>query len=666
MSKSSPHSNYWLTPREAQRENPNHTLKLIEAIRLTEYRRSIADFVHIITGGDPGIRVEFTNGTEAQTDGATVTIGMPPDGQRNCDFLVGVALHEGSHCAYSPCITWKRLIAFGSDSHFGRSIIDQVNGKSHTPFSPKIEASMAANEYARKLFFFIVNILEDMRIDRLVYSLAPGYRPYYMEIYDTIIFSEDNDEALKNGKFRNTTARNYTRMLMSLPNDNLNPADLPDFNKIIEIVDLDNIDRIFDLPIGPWHYYAASDSWENGSLDPLVESWKQVDPVWTKATQIMEIILDHCTDLTFDDPISRSGQGVKSANSRRLDDYYRGRVKWLNGESEKTKVPSDLERYSKIVYDAEIELQIVGGDDMIPPKIPVMVIRNVTKTNMWHGIPFFERVSGVGRDLSEGKRMGAVLAQKLQFRSEPDVIRFNRQDRGSIDKRMLHQLGADNYNVFTKTRTDSFTPVLIHLTLDASGSMEGHAWRNAINLATAMAVLADKNPMIEVIVSVRGTGVAGTDFTACIAVIHDSRKRQFVESEEVFAHISPSGYTPEALCFAATLDLLLEETNSDTYFINVSDGMPDFTVPTANNGRFSYGKVSAIPHTQLMVRRMQEAGVRVMSYFVGNVIDGKTEDTFRLMYKDTARFIDIQSMPDILRTLESFLSDRNDMKRSFG
>ena len=67
-------------------------------IQLAAHQRAIGNFVRIVSGEN--IPVKFASRGDSYTDGKTVTIGAKVS-EKNFDQTVGLALHEGSHIAFS-------------------------------------------------------------------------------------------------------------------------------------------------------------------------------------------------------------------------------------------------------------------------------------------------------------------------------------------------------------------------------------------------------------------------------------------------------------------------------------------------------------------------------------------------------------------------------------
>jgi hypothetical protein len=80
----------------------------VDTIQLAAYRRSIANFVNIVTGRSD-IPVIFNVGNDSYTDGNKVVISSNIK-DKNFDSVVGLALHEGSHIKLSDFDFLKHMI----------------------------------------------------------------------------------------------------------------------------------------------------------------------------------------------------------------------------------------------------------------------------------------------------------------------------------------------------------------------------------------------------------------------------------------------------------------------------------------------------------------------------------------------------------------------------
>ena len=86
-------SSFWLAD---DFEKPEYSG--IDYTKLAATQRAIGNFVNIVTGKQ--IPVVFQSNDSSYTDGERVVIGTKLD-NANFDPAVGLALHEGSHIAYT-------------------------------------------------------------------------------------------------------------------------------------------------------------------------------------------------------------------------------------------------------------------------------------------------------------------------------------------------------------------------------------------------------------------------------------------------------------------------------------------------------------------------------------------------------------------------------------
>ena len=73
---------------------------------LAGHKRAIGNFVRIVSGEN--IPVRFMTRGDSFTDGKSVTISSNIN-EKNFDHVVGLALHEGSHIAYSDFEVFKEV-----------------------------------------------------------------------------------------------------------------------------------------------------------------------------------------------------------------------------------------------------------------------------------------------------------------------------------------------------------------------------------------------------------------------------------------------------------------------------------------------------------------------------------------------------------------------------
>ena len=153
------HSDFWLdnfdfdVEDDAElNEQSNLTASLI---RLSMARRAIANFVSILTGKT--IPVLFNDSGHNMTDGSVVYISSDIDETGDFDSAVGLALHEGSHVAFTDF----------------RVVVDlwqNIPRELYNIAEPKGFTKQEVAEFVK----IVLNIIEDRYIDNYVYTTAPG------------------------------------------------------------------------------------------------------------------------------------------------------------------------------------------------------------------------------------------------------------------------------------------------------------------------------------------------------------------------------------------------------------------------------------------------------------------------------------------------------------
>jgi nitric oxide reductase activation protein len=243
----------------------------------------------------------------------------------------------------------------------------------------------------------------------------------------------------------------------------------------------------------------------------------------------------------------------------------------------------------------------------------------------------------------------------LQVRSEERDTVYNRQLNGRIDRRLVSALGYDYQNVFYTKEVDKFKKIILHISLDASGSMAGDRWRQAMTTAIAICKAATMVNNLDVQLSVRSTidGGSWNNSKPYMVIAYDSRTDKFTKVKQLVAALEPNGTTPEGLCFEAIMKHFTESTNDlESYFLNISDGEPNF-----GNDSINYSRQVASKHTAEMVKRIKQRGIGVLSYFVSDYTPYESsKKVFSEMYGKDAKFIDVNGLVPITKTLnELFL-----------
>jgi len=694
------YSSYWLDDStkvfdDSIEKNHEDANSIERVVKLASIRRATANFVRILTSNDK-IDVKFSSGKTSYTDGKNVVIAAD-DNPKHFDSMVGLALHEGSHCMLS-------------DFDFLRTINDsQHNGIFYGALHPKIRRMFPLNlndPYnaedmetiisIRKYIQFIMNIVEDRRIDSYVYRMAPGYRPYYDAMYERYFFNSDVEKNLKhNPDWRIPTIENYVNWLLMMFSPHFTPRALPGLTKMVRMIDLPNIRKYDNNSFVP-----AYINWkvEKSNVHYDIYEYDQFSPLWKVANELFIEIIKQAKKFADDNnqPFTLDGSPMKGdMDGSQLElgeenelpnlDAAPGKYNPAKGNKAMEKIRENLKgnmkkkklnktQQKQIETMESADARITETSDPIYGKIPCLVTKRFSKDILVSGwFPFTRCSMGYGRDsgtpymhedpqsregVIAGIRMGQILAHRLQLRNDPTITHFTRQQQGKIDRRILAQLGMDIEQVFKRTTVENFRPAMLHLSLDASGSMGGKKWRKVMTVATALAYAAEKVRNLDVVITLRGN--IGYSGIPTVAVVHDSRSAGFHKVRQLFPYLSSTGSTPEGLCFASTLEMIEEcASTHSVFFINFSDGEPNCSFK--HNGKtFDYGGYTAYKQTKAVMNRIREAGVRVMSYFISDYGDAPPEYTgvrkaFTDMYGQDAMFVNVNNVTQVLKTLNKLL-----------
>ena len=668
----------------------------VDHIQLAQYRRAISNFVNIVTGRSD-IPVKFQSRDSSYTDGKTVMIGSKID-EKNFDPVVGLALHEGSHIKLSNFDFLKQLESSipeevyldGEKVGFGRfDVRDHVKN--------------------------LLNYVEDRRIDWYVYSSSPGYKGYYQSMYDKYFHSKIIDKGIKSNEYTDLDWDSYIFRILNLTNKTRRLDVLPGLNKIYDLIfkggkvktltsteDAFNValdvyriilENVVPLPqVGDENKMVNSDidaeiaqalndldtenyHRERNGLDPLTPEEAGIDMPSQGDYQPEEF------DPSGNPPAS--DVELSDAQKKQLQNALNKQRDFNNGDNKKvgtlTKKDSAMVQtmedagVDKVTAGSDIETRgsydyNLGEYTMMKNGCEVIYVKKLTQSMIDNSLfPYLLRSGGYYFEnspewLTDGLSLGTKLGRKLQVRGESRDLKWNRLDAGRIDKRLIAELGFGNSRVFSQTFTESYSDAFLHISVDASGSMSGEKWKNTMTSVVAICKAVDMISNVDVQVSFRSThagsgrrGYSSGD-NPLVLVGYDSRVDKFQKVKKMFPHIYPGGTTPEGLCFEALLkDIVPSTNNRDSYFLNLSDGMPMFS-----NQNFNYYNDVALDHTKNQVNEFRKMGIKVLSYFVGDSYggDGYMND-FKRMYGSDAEFINLKNVTQISKTMNKKFLEKN-------
>ena len=658
--------------------------KSLDLYKLASSKRAISNFVNIVT--NESIPVKFKERGDSYTDGKSVVIGSRITEPKDFDVAVGLALHEGSHIKLSD---FKLLLDLSSQipTHITEGAIKK--GIYNT------------QETIKNLW----NYVEDRRIDNFVFKSAPGYRDYYRKMYDKYFNDKLIDKALLSDEYTDETIESYMFRIINLHNKNTQLSSLKGLRKIYKLVGLNKISRLtnskeslevaidmFKVILGNLNQLTDDDSQQpqNGEGDGSSSDEQGSDDGNGGSSQGMSD--DEFNDLlkelgespmggdSDDTPTGGSGMNISnlpdnmegkpsednspSTNSVQLTDKQKDLLKkkiekqkkFMDGEIQKTSISKTDSKNLNAIEESGSEMKEVGKDVNNGyygnQSVQCIVVNKMTKglfesemfpmsrNDYWDG--------GIKMDyqdeVQKGIKLGTMLGKKLQVRGEDRTTVFNRQKVGRIDKRMISSLGFGNENVFQFSEVDSYKKANLHISIDASSSMNGDKWKNTMVNVVAMCKAVDMIPNLQVQVTFRCT----QNEKPYIVMAYDSKTEKFSKVKQMFGGLRPNGTTPEGLCFEAIMKSFIPINNDmDSYFLNLSDGQPYYGGPG-----FYYSGDSAERHTGKMVKQIEGMGIKTLSYFVSDYgASGYEQRSFKTMYGKGAKFIEVTNLNQITKTM---------------
>ena len=387
---------------------------------------------------------------------------------------------------------------------------------------------------------------------------------------------------------------------------------------------------------------------------------------------------DGGSDTDSDSPSTASGSTNKSGNSlsNKQKDLLKKKIKkqkdFLKGEIKKSTISKADAETLDIIEQSGAETKVVGEDVKnnygVPQKgIECIFVKNLTKALMesedfplssrkWQSTTRTYELARVHEtQIEEGIRLGTLLGKKLQTRSESRETIFNRQKVGKMDRRMISSLGFGNENVFYSREVDQYKKANLHISLDASGSMNGIKWKQTLTNAVALAKAVDMISNLNIQISIRTTSSNGLPY---VVMAYDSRVDKFMKVKTLFPSLTSGGTTPEGLCFEAIRKHIVQSGNDvDSYFLNISDGEPYFEYKS----QYNYMGEAAANHTKKMVDEMSNMGIKVLSYFVSESNMGENCSSgriFRKCYGKSASYINVTNLVQVSTTMNKLFMEK--------
>jgi hypothetical protein len=654
----------------------------LDFTKLAATQRAIGNFVNIVTGKQ--IPVEFQNNDSSYTDGERVVIGTKIEGA-NFDPAVGLALHEGSHIAYTDFSMFKNASKL-SNSPFSRYISDRIG----------TEAVFGLTESDYGTIKSLLNWIEDRRIDYKIYTIAPGYRMYYEAMYNKYFNDKVIDKALAVGEKCEETWDDYMFHIINFTNPNRKLNTLSKLREIWNEIDLKNISRLqntydaLDIAIDVFQIMREtckikelgeindffnqnglgdsnddeSNDTSEGTEQPSEGSGSDSDGDGDggEGSSDSGDSTDSSSDANDDAKLSNADQKKLEKAIQQQRDFINGQLKKLGRLNKQQSTLVSAMRES----GTETRIVNTGNEGGTMKEVTTVVVKRVTK-DVICAMPFLfvgnaadhikgtvtnkyneARINEMNNVVTYGIILGKQLGNKLQLRNTDRTLKTTRLETGKIDRRLVAQLGYDNVNVFHRIVTDKFKNYFIHISIDASGSMSGDRIDQAIKSAVAIAQAASMTTGIRVQISLRGTSDMQGKSERCVTIyVYDSAKDKISKIRNIFKYLNVFGCTPEGIAFKSIeKDIKADAKGDELIFINYSDGAPS---NISGVGR-SY---NGIDFTRKVVNDMRSIGINVISYFIADNAWESERNAFKTMYGPDAQFINPVNMTDVSKTMNT-------------
>jgi len=708
--------------------------------KLASVRRAISNFVQIVT--NKSIPVSFATKSDSKTDGKKVILSADVDD--NFDVSVGLALHEGSHIVLSDFNMLETFAntkdnidklyrsiqrendsakannavsAFADETVVVKAIGDTITKNVEEKYvdilnevylpTGKIGKFGNPTDEVHSVIQGLTNWIEDRRIDHYIYNTAPGYRDYYVTMYEHYFNDKAVTKGVKSDEFTEETIESYMFRIVNLLNENTDLSKLKGLRSIYRKLDLKNINRLkssvdsarvaVDIVSEILKYVEASQQQKGPGKGDGNNPYGQ--PGDNNPSADINEIGDGKNDDMGGVNGSTNAQGQNSSQSTSTSDSngegkdmlsksalqsllrkFQKQKDFLNGKIKKKQITKLENDKLDDIQESGTELVRVGSDyqndrgESIGKGVDCIVVKKLTdKLLESDDFPFTSRsweTDGLrvlySDEVKRGVMLGTLLGKKLQVRSESRETIFSRLKKGKIDGRMVASLGFDNDNVFYQRDIDQFKKANLHISIDYSGSMSGNKLKRAITATVAIVKACEMARNINTQVSIRSTD-SGGKCLPYVAMVHDSRYNTFRKFCQHMSVLDCTNTTPEGLCFEAIMKQLIPNSNdTDSYFLNFSDGQPTYSINTGTDS-IQYGGRPAAKHTRKQIKKMQSNGMHILSYFITEMKSDRFEHSsdwqiFKESYGTDAKYVNVENMFEVAKTMNELFLKKEEKK----
>ncbi|NDB85241.1 MAG: hypothetical protein EB127_21445, partial [Alphaproteobacteria bacterium] len=621
------YSDYWLDDDDIYQDDIDVGSSVnFNLIKLAVARRAVSNFVNILTG--KSVPVYFTSeGKDNCTDGKTVYLSADILDKSDFDPAVGLALHEGSHVVLSDFDLIKTIW-----TKVDRSLYDLA------------QPLQISKDEVAVLVKTCLNYVEDRYIDWYVYNNAPGYRGYYLALYEKFFDSPKIKVMLQSNLYRVPCIESYETRMINFTNEHTDLDALPGLRDIAKVINLSNIQRlstpkdrfnvameVAKIILSNITEHKKKDSGESG--DGLNGEGESVDDV-LGGKNTDPVPNDVKNDSSFDPDVSdNKNKQIKKAIQKQKD-FLNGNIKKKRVNKKEKKILDAIEQSGMTLVKSGSDYLKSDGYYSVDTILVTKLTKELIETDVFplkyvvynHHTGRYDSTAVLNQDnqkaVNAGLVMGAALGRKLQIRSEVNNTKYMRKPVGKIDRRILSELSFDNENVFHTIDVSKYKHSYIHISVDASSSMRGDKWTKTITSVVAICKAASMIDNLRVTVSFRTTfnsSNSNCSSNPYVIIGYDSAVDKISKIKSLFPYLHPNGSTPEGLSYEAIMKHLPKTSvDSDYYFLNFSDGEPAMNYTTQSGDRISYSQESAALHTKKQVTKIKSQGYSVLSYFIKN------------------------------------------------
>jgi hypothetical protein len=664
------YSDYWLDDDDIYQDDIDVGSSVnFNLIKLAVARRAVSNFVNILTG--KSIPVYFSSeGKDNCTDGKTVYLSADILEKSDFDPAVGLALHEGSHVILSDFDLIKTIW-----TKVDRSLYDLA------------QPLQVSKDEVAVLVKTCLNYVEDRYIDWYVYNNAPGYRGYYLALYEKFFDSPKIKVMLKSNLYRVPSIESYETRMINFTNENTDLDALPGLREIAKVINLSNIQRLstpkdrlnvaMEVAKIILSNITEHKKKKNELSDEVGEGESVDDALGGEKVESPSSTDDVKNDSSFDPEVSdNKNKQIKKAIQKQKD-FLNGNIKKKRVNKKEKKILDAIEQSGMTLVKSGSDYLKSDGYYSIDTILVTKLTKELIETDVFplkyvvynHHTGRYDSTAVINQDnqkaVNAGLVMGAALGRKLQIRSEVNNTKYMRKPVGKIDRRILSELSFDNENVFHTIDVSKYKHSYIHISVDASASMRGDKWVKTITSVVAICKAASMIDNLRVTVSFRTTfNSSNTNCSSNPYVIigYDSAVDKISKIKSLFPYLSPNGSTPEGLSYEAIMKHLPETSaDSDYYFLNFSDGEPAMNYTTQNGDRISYSQESAALHTKKQVTKIKNQGYSVLSYFIkcNDYVNPNSVELFKKMYGTNASFINPNNLLQVAKTMNQMFLEKS-------